>query len=223
MALSRLIRRLQGPVAAAAMLARNLLRARRLAPVEPRTQGDYRFEGMGRRHLAGALALYAGLHDGKPLDPARRLLYRLAGGRLGVVALDPERRVVAAGFYGFSPRDLHEGRVHAAFSGVLPAHRGRGLATEVRRTAILHFRANGLTGYSSRISADNVASLKASHKLGFRVVDRYTDAARGEARCYLVCDFDNDFRDSNPRDADPTGSTAADRDSRLNPAKDSAR
>ncbi|MCC5881195.1 MAG: GNAT family N-acetyltransferase [Halomonas sp.] len=156
---------------------------------------------MKRMHLAGALALYAELHDGKPLDLPRRCLYRLAGGRLGVVALDIEGHVVGAAFYGFTPRDLAEGRVHSSFSGVHPAHRGRGLATELRRSAILHFRDHGVRGYSARITADNIASLKPSLRLGFRIVESYSDEATGEKRFYLVCDFDQDYREVPPAGA----------------------
>ncbi|PMR75015.1 GNAT family N-acetyltransferase [Billgrantia endophytica] len=197
------------------LLVRNLRRAWRLEPVVPRTVGGYRFCGMSRSLCGDALALYAELHDGRPLDLPRRWLYRLAGERLGITVLDPTGRVVGAAFYGFNPRDLREGRVHSSFSGVLPAHRGRGLATELRRTAILHFRAHGVRGYSSRISADNVASLQASFKLGFRVEERYADPASGEERCYLVCDFDRDYHGS-------LRATAPDGDMSLNSAKDSA-
>ncbi|MGR2736916.1 GNAT family N-acetyltransferase [Billgrantia sp. Q4P2] len=188
---------------AAALIARNLRRVRRFAPVPLRCHEGYRLCAMGPAHLAGALALYAELHEGKALALPRRCLYRLAGDRLGVVALDIEGRVVGAAFYGFSRRDLREGRVHSSFSGVHPAHRGRGLATELRRSAILHFRANGVQGYSARISADNVASLKPSLRLGFRIAERYQDPASGELRYYLVCDFDDDYRDDSTQNPTP--------------------
>ncbi|QTP58974.1 GNAT family N-acetyltransferase [Billgrantia antri] len=188
---------------AAALIARNLRRAREFTTVPLRHHDGYRLCAMRPPHLAGALSLYAELHEGRTLDLPRRWLYRLAGNRLGVVALDVKGRVVGAAFYGFSRRDLHEGRVHSSFSGVHPAHRGRGLATELRRTAILHFRANGVRGYSSRISADNVASLKPSLRLGFRIVDRYQDPVSGELRYYLVCDFDDDYQDDATQEPTP--------------------
>ncbi|MCE8015058.1 GNAT family N-acetyltransferase [Halomonas sp. MCCC 1A17488] len=188
---------------AAALIARNLRRTRGFATVPLRHHDGYRLCAMRRPHLPGALALYAELHDGQPLDLPRRWLYRLAGNRLGVVALDINGRVVGAAFYGFSRRDLREDRVHSSFSGVHPAHRGRGLATELRRTAILHFRANGVRGYSSRISADNVASLKPSLRLGFHIAERYQDPVSGEQRYYLVCDFDDDYRDDTTQGREP--------------------
>ncbi|NIC04062.1 GNAT family N-acetyltransferase [Billgrantia bachuensis] len=188
---------------AAALIARNLRRARDFATVPLRHHDGYRLCAMRRAHLAGALALYAELHEGRAMDLPRRCLYRLAGNRLGVVALDNKGRVVGAAFYGFSSRDLREGRVHSSFSGVHPAHRGRGLATELRRTAILHFRANGVRGYSSRISADNIASLKPSLRLGFRIAERYHDPVSGELRYYLVCDFDDDYLDDSTQGLTP--------------------
>lgn len=188
---------------AAALIARNLRRSRDFATVPLRHHDGYRLCAMRRAHLAGALALYAELHEGRAMDLPRRWLYRLAGNRLGVVALDNKGRVVGAAFYGFSSRDLREGRVHSSFSGVHPAHRGRGLATELRRTAILHFRANGVRGYSSRISADNIASLKPSLRLGFRIAERYHDPVSGELRYYLVCDFDDDYLDDSTQGLTP--------------------
>ncbi|WP_162622997.1 GNAT family N-acetyltransferase [Billgrantia lactosivorans] len=188
-------RYLRAAFEAVALILRNLRRARGFTTVPLRHHAGYRLCAMRRPYLADALALYAELHDGRPLDLPRRWLYRLAGNRLGVVALDIKGRVVGVAFYGFSRRDLREERVHSSFSGVHPAHRGRGLATELRRTGILHFRANGVRGYSARISEDNVASLKPSLRLGFRIVERYRDPASGEQRFYLVCDFDDDYRD----------------------------
>lgn len=196
MAFNALTRSLRVGLAAAGLLGRNLIQVRGYRAVPLRCHGAYRLCGMKRMYLDEALALYAELHDGKPLDLPRRWLYRLAGDRLGVVALDIEGHVVGAAFYGFTPRDLAEGRVHSSFSGVHPAHRGRGLATELRRSAILHFRDHGVRGYSSRISADNIASLKPSLRLGFRIVERYHDTATGEQRFYLVCDFDDDYREA---------------------------
>lgn len=196
MAFHALTRYLRVGLASAGLLGRNLIQVRRYRVVPLRCHGAYRLCGMKRMYLAEALSLYAELHDGKPLDLPRRWLYRLAGDRLGVVALDIEGRVVGAAFYGFTPRDLAEGRVHSSFSGVHPAHRGRGLATELRRSAILHFRDHGVRGYSARITADNIASLKPSMRLGFRIVERYHDAATGGQRFYLVCDFDEDYREA---------------------------
>ncbi len=91
-------------------------------------------------------------------------------------------------FY-LNPRDFQEDTIHEGFIGVLPDHEGQGIASQMRKQAIEHFKQNGFKGISTRISKTNFASLNSARKLGFKVVEKYFDAGMNECRYYLICTF----------------------------------
>lgn len=128
------------------------------------------------------------LNNGFGFD-GRRLLYRLVGNKLIVIAELPDQRqskIVGVDLFYFNQRDLKEGTVHEGFIGVDPKYQGRGIAGEMRKHAISHFSRAGLKGISTRISLSNKASLASALKLGFQPVDTYKDQVTGEDRHYLV-------------------------------------
>lgn len=135
--------------------------------------------------------LFAQLHDGAPLGRSRQLLYRVRGGELAIVAVDQTNdSIIGMELYYFNPRDLRENTLHQGYRGVTPNRQGGGIGSLVTRHAIEHFARTQLSGISSRVSLDNLASLKSNEKFGFKPVERYFDWKRNEERYYLVCDFD---------------------------------
>lgn len=113
-------------------------------------------------------ALYRN-YSGSRLGRDKRLLMKLAGSRLCIVACDPDGCVVGVNMYYFNSRDISERTVHEGYIGVLQCVSGRGVASAMRRHAIAHFKTAGLQSVSSRIRSDNVASLKSAIKAGFMI------------------------------------------------------
>jgi len=98
-------------------------------------------------------------------------------------------KIVGMNFYYINKKDFKEKTIHEGFIGVLPAYEGQGLATEMRKIAILHFAKAGFMGISTRVSKGNLGSLRSAEKLGFLPTEEYFDSKVDEVRYYMVCKF----------------------------------
>lgn len=125
--------------------------------------------------------------NGVDLSKYHRKLYQRHGDKLFFLSIDKDRdKVVGIDMFYFNPRDFKENTVHEGFIGVLPESQGQGIATMMRQEAIKHFKKNGLSGISTRISKNNLGSLCSAEKLGFKPVEEYFDNEMKEERYYLV-------------------------------------
>jgi RimJ/RimL family protein N-acetyltransferase len=61
----------------------------------------------------------------------------------------------------------------------------------MRLLAKQHFRANGFSGLSTRISPENKASLVSAKKIGFEVVSLLPKEVVVSGSYYLVCDLES--------------------------------
>lgn len=169
---------------------RNLWCGRGLRPF-PRTEfGAFVIEPLAQKRLDAVEKLYADLNDGRRLSVQQKIMLRLLGPRLCLVAREVQRdEVVAISFYYFNARDRREHTVHEAFNGVHRSAQGAGLGTFMLRYASENFARSGLAGISSRVSLNNPSALKSTKKAGFVSVETYFDPFLGEDRHYLVCDL----------------------------------
>ena len=84
---------------------------------------------------------------------------------------------------GDEDRGALAGVVHAAFPddvaelgiSVLPAYRGRGLASALVRRAIAHARSRGMRTLAMQVLRENAPMLRIVRKLGMTIVDRGTE------------------------------------------------
>jgi hypothetical protein len=163
--------------------------------VRPENEHDgYRVRLAGKHDLPECLEVYTKLHGGAGLGNFKKLMYKLSGGKVIVVAVRVEEasgtsEIVGVDMYYVNERDARENTVHEGFIGVLPKAEGNGLATQMRSFASSIFQDAGLDGISTRISEDNIASMKSAKNQGFEVVERYFDEAQGKFRCYMKKTF----------------------------------
>lgn len=171
-------------------VAINGIKCLRLKKIRAKIMGDFYFCGCRRSLLISVIALYEEI-NGITMGLRQRLVLWLWGNRLCVVTVNKKnRQVVGVGFFYFNKRDFGENTIHEGFIGFLPDYRGRGLGTAQRLYSIEHFAKHlFLEGVSSRISLNNIASLKSNISLGYRPQEKYFDSAMGEDRFYLVCDL----------------------------------
>lgn len=95
-------------------------------------------------------------------------------------------QIVGMDMFYINPRDFKQKTVHEGFIGVLPDYEGQGIATQMRKDAIRHFTSSGFKGISTRISKNNIGSLRSAEKLGFVPIETYFDEAMQEERHYLI-------------------------------------
>lgn len=121
----------------------------------------------------------------------QRWLYRIVGEKMlrVAVSIDDERIVGVEMFY-FNKRDIIDGTIHEGFIGVLPDMNNRGIATTMRKISLDDFSHMKLRGVSSRISDDNLASVRSAKKLGFRIIEEYFDSYVNANRYYLIYNLD---------------------------------
>lgn len=123
--------------------------------------------------------------NGIDLSIYHRELYKREGDKLLFISID-KNKIVGMDMFYFNSRDFKENTIHEGFIGVLPESEGQGIATEMRQEAIKHFQKNGLSGISTRISKNNLGSLRSAKKLGFKPVEEYYDEQMKEKRYYLI-------------------------------------
>lgn len=87
--------------------------------------------------------------------------------------------VLLSGSEGVGVCGLHEtdatGVLECGFTGTLPAHKGRGLATALKAHAILKARLLGAERLTTNVREDNPAMLAINRRLGFVEHARPTD------------------------------------------------
>lgn len=105
------------------------------------------------------------------------------------IITEKETQIVGFDLFYMNSRDFKQKTVHEGFIGVLPDYEGKGIATSMRKHAIEHFKKAGFNGISTRISINNIRSLKSAEKLGFKVFKQYFDSEMNEERYYLICNF----------------------------------
>lgn len=176
-------------------VARNLWCGKKVHPFTVARFGAFVVGPLSRKYLCAVDDLYADLNGGKRLGRQEMFVLTLLGSRYCLLVRDIERdEVVGAAFYYFNARDLKDGTVHEGFIGLREAVRNAGLGMFIRRHALENFALSGLSGVSSRVSVNNLPSLKGNEKLGFVPVETYFDASMGEERHYLICDFHKNHR-----------------------------
>jgi len=195
--IGRLFRKFRSLVGSVLFLGRNLIHARSISVIQQIQQDGLLIRGIKPSEVGMIDNLYAQLHEGSRLTLTRKLLYRLLGSRLCVAAFDIEGvaksngklRLLGFNMFYFNPRDIKDHTIHSGFIGVAPEASGRGIATAMRHHVFQHFAINGIGGISSRISANNLASMAVAKKIGLKPVEEYWDDATGERRYYLKCDL----------------------------------
>ena len=90
-------------------------------------------------------------------------------------------------------RDVVEKTIHLGFVGVLSEWQGKRVATTIMTIATDHFNNSRLDGISSRVSLNNLPSLKLHANHGFKPVEKYFDNEMNEERYYLIRPLKKEF------------------------------
>jgi ribosomal protein S18 acetylase RimI-like enzyme len=173
---------------------RNILYSRCLGNIPLNAMNDnIDIGGVSHSYLKECFAIYSYFNNDKRLNAAKRMIYFFISRKTIFYAKNRTTgQIVGIELYYFNRKDILEKTVHQGFSGVLPEWQGQGIGTMLRSHALNHFRANGFDGVSSRVSLNNLPSLKSNMKLGFKPVEKYFDQSMNEERYYLICPFNND-------------------------------
>ena len=168
---------------------RNVLAVKKIKVIGCTEHNGYFLSSLNSDHFVDALTLYSDLNKTPRPNLFRRLAYKVNQKKMMFSVVDSNNNLVGLEIFYFNRRDAKENTVHEGFVGIVESCRGLGISTKLRRHSLSHFESSGLSGISSRISLNNVPSLRSAEKLGFKPVERYFDQAMSEERYYLVCLF----------------------------------
>lgn len=150
------------------------------------------YRGANSSDLETVSNIYERLNNGTKLGIFRRILYSIVGSRILLLAFKNHESnpvIVAINMYYLNRRDVKENTIHEGFIGVMAEAAGKGVATQMRNIAKLHFGSNGIKGISTRISVNNLGSLRSAKKTGFVPVEQYYDSEMKEDRYYMICEL----------------------------------
>ena len=153
------------------------------------TNSSLVFRGADINDLSQIKWLYKKL-SGNKLSGSNIKLLKYCAKKLVIIAekeINGSKKIIGMDLYYMNPRDFQDFTVHEGFIGVLPEYEGQGIATQMRKHAITHFKKAGFKGISTRISKSNIGSLRSAEKLGFKPVEEYFDSLKNEDRYYMVC------------------------------------
>jgi RimJ/RimL family protein N-acetyltransferase len=146
--------------------------------------------GASIKDLKEALYIYSFYNNKNKIDISYYILYFFFSKRLVFIAKDIfMNKIIGVELYYFNRSDIEENTIHQGFRGILPVWQGKGMGTSLTNHAINHFKSSRLDGISSRVSLNNLASLRSNMKLGFRPIEEYFDKNMNENRYYLICPF----------------------------------
>lgn len=170
-------------------LCSNLIKLSSMNSIAKSEKNGIVIRGCSRSDIKQTENIYKKLNsNGKGFSRIQELLIRVFGEKFLFIAKS-DNQVVGLDFYYINHRDREEQTIHEGFIGVLPEFEGQGIATRMRTNAKDHFKKSGFLGISSRISKNNLASLRSAEKMQFVPVEEYFDERKNEDRYYLVCNL----------------------------------
>ena len=150
--------------------SRNILKSFEMPIINPSRSDSHLIFGFSSTFRRDCSSLLGYLQECPAVTPSTWLLYRMIGKKMIFLCKsDGHARISAINIYYFNNFDATQGlnTIHEAFIGVHRDKRGQGLATAMRQAAYEHFKNSTLSGITTRIKKDNLASLASASKLGF--------------------------------------------------------
>lgn len=187
----KILKKIMGKISSLYNLKRNVNNFCKIHTIIELRDKDLKFRGADMNDLSQINSIYKEL-NGNKLSSNNIKLLKYCAKKLVIIAekeINGREKIIGIDLYYMNPRDFQESTVHEGFIGVLPEHEGQGVATQMRKHAIDHFKKVGFKGISTRISKSNIGSLRSAKKLGFKPVEEYCDKVMQEERYYLILHF----------------------------------
>jgi len=172
---------------------RNILYSSKLKNIfEKNIAGSVVIGGARKKDLNEVYAIYANFNNNHCPEISKRVIYFLMSKKIIFCARNIlSDKIIGVELYYLNKRDIVDRSIHQGFRGVLSEWQGQKIGTSITSYAINHFKNIGINGISSRISLNNLPSLKSNLNLGFRPVEKYFDNNMKDERYYLVCQLNN--------------------------------
>jgi RimJ/RimL family protein N-acetyltransferase len=172
----RLVNAIKNALDGFCFVTRNLLASGNLHRIPRVHERGVVLAGLERVDLPELSDLHQQLRSGKMIGSWRRMLLWLEGGKFVMVAKDETGQLLGFQLFYFRETEWRKKIIHEAYIGLKPAAQGAGLGSAMRALALAHFQRNGIAAISTRITADNLGSLKSAEKAGWTLQNRPLEA-----------------------------------------------
>lgn len=191
MVLKKIIRRIIRLLEVYPFLVRNIYMSLQLHAFEKTIIDGFIYRAFKLNDYNNLEKIYSKIHGGRKLRWHLKLLYALFGSKYAVI-VENDKRDKTAGFilFYFNKNDRKNNTIHGFSMGVDPLSQGFGIGTNMMKLAGQHFIQNGLAGITAKVAKKNIASLKVVEKQGFKILNKFDLASKGEEWYYLEWLFD---------------------------------
>ena len=175
-------------------VVRNLFYITQLNNIDKINYDNIVISGVSRKELKDIYAVYARIYNNKYPKIQSRIVYFFLSQKCVFSAKEKTTgKIIGIMLFYKTKRDVIENTIHIGFTGILPEFQGQKIGTKITVHSVNHFKKSNLNGISTRISLNNLPSLKTYMGLGFKPVDKYFDKKINEERYYLICPFNSNF------------------------------
>lgn len=171
------------------IILHNTIKSWKFITPDPSMHDSFSLRSMSIADSWNSIKLYREAFPGERYGFLRSLFLLSVSRRFSVCAVNKSNEVIGFEYFRLGKRDIHDGTVHESFIGVSPQYRGKGVATCMRKYAMRAFYLNGFQGISSKIVLSNISSLRSSEKVGFQIIEHYTNGD-GVVEAYLIAWLD---------------------------------
>lgn len=183
-------------IRSASFLFDNIVHARKLSKISIKQIENKEFELYKLDYYRkGDLEAIRSIHReslNSDLTHSNRLLIKFLGHKLCFIIRDNSQKVIACILFYFDKNDIRKKRIHLGTIVVSEEKHGCGLGTLLIKHAIGNLEcAKDLIGISSRVSLNNVVSLRLHRSNKFIIKEQYYDNKMHEMRAYLVRELKN--------------------------------
>ena len=171
---------------------KNIYYARNLLTIQPDCYKNIMIRPCTYNYVKKIVALSRIMCDTRKLNFFDKIFLSILGQKICFVltSLEDKNEIIGYSIYYFNRRDILEGTIHRGYIGVLPEYRGKGIGKNFNYLILEHFaKCSKIRAVSSRVSLNNMASMKMHINSGFLPIEHYYDFNMKEEREYLICDL----------------------------------
>lgn len=166
---------------------KNVMRANKLPEVHTHSSNNFSISSYKPKYLKQIMVLHEKELNSK-LSYEKRLLLMIIGTKICYIAMSNEtQQVLGFILFYFNRRDFIEKTIHLGAIAVHRDFQGKKIGSQLLKFSIENLSKSSLIkGISSRISLDNITSLKLHQHFGFNIHTTYFDSNEKKERAYMM-------------------------------------
>lgn len=166
---------------------KNMMQAKKLPEVNTHYSSNFSISSYKPKYLKQIMELYE-KELNTNLSYEKKLLLMIIGTRICYIAISNEtQQVLGFILFYFNRRDFIEKTIHLGAIAIHRDFQGKKIGSQLLKFSIENLsKSSVIKGISSRISLDNIASVKLHKHFGFNIHTTYFDITEKKERAYMM-------------------------------------